>query len=162
MVTVRAGFCRSPWKRPCSLRVKRRTAKATRERSPARCEAAFVPLASLCDRALGAPALVLLEMALAQADRLRRDLGELVVADELDRVLERELDRRREQDRLVLARGADIGELLGADRVDHEVVVAAVDADDHALVYRLAGVDEHAAALLQLPQRIGHGDAIVL
>ena len=41
-----------------------------------------------------------LEVALAQADRLRGDLGQLVVADELHRVLEREPDRRREQDRL--------------------------------------------------------------
>src|SRR5918992_3891726 len=67
--------------------------------------------------ALGALALVLFKEALAQTDRLRRDLGELVVADELDRVLQGECDRRREQDRFVLARGADVGELLGADRV---------------------------------------------
>src|SRR5690606_35730301 len=84
--------------------------------------------------AVGAAALVLLEVALAQADGLGRDLDELVVADELDRVLERELDGRREVDGLVLARGTDVGELLGLDRVHDEVVVAAVDADDHALV----------------------------
>src|SRR3954454_17816698 len=59
--------------------------------------------------ALGALALVLLEEALAQADRLRGDLGELVVADEFHCVLEGERDRRREVDRLVLARGADVG-----------------------------------------------------
>src|SRR5262245_9485528 len=70
----------------------------------------------LCRGAVGALALVLFQEALAQADRLRRDLGELVVADEFHRVLEGELDRRREQDRLVLAGGADVGELLGADR----------------------------------------------
>src|ERR1044071_8106237 len=104
--------------------------------------------------ALGAPALVLSEVALAQPDRLGRDLDQLVVADELDRVLEREPDRRREQDRLVLAAGADVGELLGADRVHHQVVVAAVDADDHAFVHRVAGAYEHAPALLQLPQRV--------
>src|SRR4051812_15472336 len=112
--------------------------------------------------ALGALALVFLEEALAQADRLRRDLGELVVADELHRVLERERDRRREVDRLVLARGADVGELLGLDRVHHEVVVARVDADDHALVDGIARADEHAPALLQLPERISHRDAVVL
>src|SRR5688572_3202783 len=107
-------------------------------------------------------ALVLFEEALAQADRLRRDLGQLVLADEFHRVFECERDRRREQDRLVLARGADVGELLGLDRVDHQDVVAAVDADDHAFVHRLAGRDEHAAALLQLPQRVGDGLAVVL
>jgi hypothetical protein len=51
-------------------------------------------------------------MALADADRLRRDLRQLVVGDELDRVFERELDRRSERDRLVLAGGSNVGELL--------------------------------------------------
>src|SRR5512140_566601 len=62
--------------------------------------------------ARGALALVLLQVPLADADRLRRALGQFVVGDELDGVLERELDRRRERDRLVLAGGADVGELL--------------------------------------------------
>ena len=43
-------------------------------------------------------------------------------------------------DRFVLAGGADVGELLALDRVDDEVVVAAVDADDHAFVDRSPGV----------------------
>ena len=38
--------------------------------------------------------------------------------------------------------GADVGELLGLDRVDDQVVVAGVDADDHAVVDLLAGRDE--------------------
>src|SRR5712691_8691991 len=101
-------------------------------------------------------------MALAQADRFRRDLDQLALADELDRVLERESYGRGEHDRLVLAGGADVGELLGADRVDHEVVVAGMDADDHSFVYRVPGAHEHAAALLELPQRVGDGDAVVL
>src|SRR6266571_1733733 len=101
-------------------------------------------------------------MALAQPDRFRRDLDQLALADELDRVLERESYGRGEHDRLVLAGGADVGELLGADRVDHEVVVAGVDADDHSFVYRVPGAHEHAAALLELPQRVGDGDAVVL
>jgi hypothetical protein len=46
---------------------------------------------------------VLLQVALADADRLGRDLDQLVVGDELDRVLERELDRRRDLDRVFLA-----------------------------------------------------------
>ena len=48
-------------------------------------------------------ALVLLQVALADADRLRRDLDQLVVGDELDRVLQRQLDRRRDLDRVFLA-----------------------------------------------------------
>ena len=63
-------------------------------------------------------ALVLLQEALAQADGFRRDLDQLVVGDEFHRVFQRQADRRHEVDRLVLARGADVGELLGADRVD--------------------------------------------
>src|SRR5881398_3581388 len=68
--------------------------------------------------ARGAPALRLLEQALAQADRGGRDLDQLVVRDELDRILERQLDGRGEEDRIVLAGGADVGELLGPDGVD--------------------------------------------
>src|SRR5690606_6004003 len=54
------------------------------------------------------------------------------------------------------------GELLALDRVHHQVVVAGVDADDHAFVQRIARADEHAAAILQVPQRVGHCVAVVL
>ena len=57
---------------------------------------------------------------------------------------------------------ANVGELLALDRVDDEVVVAAVDADDHAFVERIARRHEHAAAVLQLPQRVGDGVAVFL
>jgi hypothetical protein len=57
-------------------------------------------------------AVVLLQVALADADRLRRDLHQFVVGDELDRVLERQLDRRRDLDRVFLARDAEVGQLL--------------------------------------------------
>src|SRR6476469_952690 len=79
-------------------------------------------------------ALVFLQKPLADADRLRRDLDKLVVGDELDRIFERQADRRRQQDRIVLAGRADVGQLLAFDRVDDEIVVTAVDADHHALV----------------------------
>ena len=49
-------------------------------------------------------ALVLLQVALAEADRLRRDLDQLVVVDELDRLFERELIGGVSIDVLVLAR----------------------------------------------------------
>src|SRR5690606_5563607 len=67
---------------------------------------------------------------LAQADRLRRDLDQLVVVDELQRLLERELDRRHQALVVVLAGGTEVGQLLAPQRVDGEVVVLAVDADD--------------------------------
>ena len=66
---------------------------------------------------------------LADANGLGRDLDQLVVGDELDGGLQRVQDRRREQDCLVLAGGADVGELLGLDRVDDEIVVPAVQPD---------------------------------
>src|SRR5262249_15519381 len=51
-----------------------------------------------------------------------------------------------------LARGANVGELFGLDRIDYEVVVAAVDADDHSLVDALTRGNEHSAAVLKLPE----------
>ena len=63
--------------------------------------------------------------------------------------------RRRQQHGVVLAGGADVGELLALQRVDVEVVAAGVLADDHAGIDLLARADEQRAALLQVPQRVG-------
>ena len=60
-------------------------------------------------------ALVLGEQLLAQAHARRRHFDELVVVDELERLLEREPDRRRQDDVLVGSRGTDVRELLAAD-----------------------------------------------
>src|SRR5688572_15522438 len=109
------------------------------ERSPATAERRRLAVGDL---ALLALALVLREQLLAQANARRRDLDELVVVDELERLLERELDRRGQDDVLVGTRGADVREFLALGRVHHEVVVAAVDADDHALVDLDAVADE--------------------
>src|SRR5258708_14231481 len=89
----------------------------------------FYACPHLSGGALGALALVLFQVALAQADRLRGDLGELVLADELHRVLERERDRRGGGGGLVLAGGAGLGELLGLDRVSPHVLFARLAAD---------------------------------
>src|SRR6266850_4931326 len=103
------------------------TGKATETRTARRKE-------TLSSVALGAAALVLPEVTFAKPDGLRGDLDQLVIAYELYRVFQSQGNRRGEVDRLVLARGADVGELLGLDRVHHQIVVARVDADDHALV----------------------------
>src|SRR5688572_26375293 len=89
--------------------------------------------------ARGALAVAFRQVALAQADRLRGHLDQFVVVDEFHRPFERELDRRREQHVLVLARSSNIRELFSFDRVDDEIVVPRMDADDHALVDALAG-----------------------
>ncbi|KCB28214.1 hypothetical protein L543_2719 [Bordetella hinzii L60] len=105
---------------------------------------------------------MLLQVALAQTDGLGRDLDQFIVVDEFHRVLQRQLNGRHQAHGLVRARSAHVGQLLTLDRIDDQVVVAAVDADDHAFVQRFAGADEHAAAVLQLPEGIGHGIAVVL
>ena len=81
----------------------------------------------------GAPALALAQPRFPNANRPGGDLDELVVVDERQRLLERKLHRRREQDVLVTAGGADVGELLLLERVDREIVRPAVDADHHPL-----------------------------
>ena len=53
-------------------------------------------------------------------------------------------------------------ELLAAHRIHDEVVVARVDADHHALVERIARLDEHAAAVVELAERVRHRLAVVL
>jgi hypothetical protein len=101
-------------------------------------------------------------VALADADRLRRDLDQLVVVDELHRVLQRELiggviliaSSLPETRKLVscLARTGFTTRSLSRD----------VDADHHALVQRVAGLHEHAAAVVELAERVGHRLAVVL
>src|SRR5690606_26498535 len=91
---------------------------------------------------------------LAQADLLRRDLDQLVVVDELQRLLQRQLHRRDQSLVVVLTGGPEVGQLLAAQRVDGQVVVLAVDADDLALVDFLARLDEQPAALLHRHLRV--------
>jgi hypothetical protein len=95
--------------------------------------------------------------ALAQAERLRRDLEQLVLADPLQALLEVHGARRRELDAVVRRGGAHVGELLFLGDVDVEVVVAAILADDLALVDRLARPHEHRAARLQIVDGIARG-----
>src|SRR5882757_9593974 len=91
---------------------------------------------------LGLLAFALVQRALAEAQVLRRDLHELVGGDVLDRALEGELGRRCEAGGDARALGTEIRELLRADGVAGDVLVARVLADDHALVNFLAGTDE--------------------
>src|SRR5882672_5938023 len=78
----------------------------------------------------GPLAVVGVEELLAQPDRLRGHLDQLVVLDIGQRLFQRHLDRRGQAHRLVLRGGADVGELLALEDVDLEVVVAGVLADD--------------------------------
>src|SRR6185437_31768 len=90
-----------------------------------RLAAAFGCIASnACSAAArGALAIVLGEVLLAHADFFRGDFDQLVIVDEVQCLLQRELGRRGQLDRVVLARGAHVGQRLGLDGVDGEVVV---------------------------------------
>src|SRR5579859_3354079 len=79
---------------------------------------------------------------------LGRDLEQLVVAEEVERLLEALPARRGEADGNVGRRGADVGLLLLPADVDPNVSRALLDADDHAFVHLLPRLDEGRAALL--------------
>src|ERR1700724_46793 len=99
------------------------------------------------------------ENPLAQPDALRSHLDELVVFDEVEGLLERELTRRHELDCCVLSAAADVGLLLLLGDVDRDVTAATVEAHDHPLVDGGAGTDERLAALLQCQQPVCHGSS---
>src|SRR3954449_7005705 len=101
-------------------------------------------------------ALVRIEEPLSYPYRLRRDLDQLVVLDVGDRLFQAHSARRGQADAFVLrARGAEVGELLGLEGIDLEVLGLGVLADDHALVEHLPGGDEQHAAVFERAQRIG-------
>ncbi len=93
------------------------------------------------------------EFHLAQPHRVRRHLDTLVLAHELQRLVERQLARRHQPHQDVRGGGAHVGQVLLLHRVDVKVLLAGVFAHDHALVDLFAGLDEHRPALLQVEQR---------
>src|SRR5580658_10191903 len=89
-----------------------------------------------------------LEDFFAQAKGFRGDLDHFVVGDELDGLFKVEQARGRETNGVVGGGGTHVGELLFADDVDVEVVVAGVLADDHAFVdFNSCRSEEDAAVL---------------
>src|SRR4028119_1441463 len=106
--------------------------------------------------------LMRIQEALPQPDALRRHLDQLVVLDVGDGLFQGHALGRGEADAFVLAAaGAEVGELLGFQGVDLEVLGLGVLADDYAFVELLSGRDEEDAALLQRVQRIGDGLALL-
>src|SRR5436190_7069018 len=108
----------------------------------------------LPDRAI---AVLLSEKAFADAVGLRRDFEELVVGEELDRVVERELADAVELRGDVGVAAPHVREVLLAYDVYLEVALADVLADDHALVHLDAGVEEELPPILRgvEPERRG-------
>ncbi len=97
---------------------------------------------------------MLQELPLAKPDVLRGHLDQFIIINELQGLFQREAHRRREQDVLVPPGGTDVGQLFALERVHDQVVVAAVNADDHPLVDLGTRVDEHPTSVLQCEQRI--------
>src|SRR5690606_11822808 len=100
-------------------------------------------------------ALVRVEQALAQADALGGHLHELVTFDVAERLFQAEEPGRGQANALVLAGGANVGELLGPQGIDLQVVLPSVLADDHALVKLVPRGDEDHAPVFQVPEGIG-------
>src|SRR3954447_3260461 len=98
-------------------------------------------------RQLHAGALV--QLQLAQAHGIRGDLHALVLAEELEGLIEREPACRYEAHEHVRGGGADVCEVLLLHGVHVQVVGPGVLADDHPLVHVLAGANEQRAALLE-------------
>src|SRR5882757_5957444 len=93
------------------------------------------------------------ELDLAQANRLGRHLDAFVVADELQRLLERERAGRDQADQVVRAGSSHVGQLLRLRGVDVEVIATRALADDHALVELVGRRNEERAALLEVLDR---------
>src|SRR3979409_376895 len=87
-------------------------------------------------------------VAFAQAQVLRRHLQQLVVSQEVQRLLEAQLRGRGQPHRDVGCRRADVGLLLLPADVDPDVAWPLLNADDHPLVHRLPRLDEGGTSLL--------------
>src|SRR5260370_15060210 len=94
------------------------------------------------------------EVALAQPQVLRGHLEELVVGEEIEGLLEAQPGCRREADRHVGGRRADVRLLLLAAHVHADVAGPLLDPHDHPLVDLFAGLDECRPPLLRPGQPI--------
>jgi hypothetical protein len=83
----------------------------------------------------------------------RGHLDALVLADELERLLEREISRRDQANELVTGRRPHVRELLLLRRVDVHVFRTRVLPDDHPFVDLDPRTNEQRAALLEIEQR---------
>src|SRR6266567_6433302 len=83
-------------------------------------------------RFLSALTLGFIEELLAQAQVLGRGLNVFVQVDVFQRPFQAELERGLELDAFAVALGTHVGQFLFLDRVDRDVVLTGVFANDHA------------------------------
>ena len=96
---------------------------------------------------------------LAQTDRTGRDLDALVLTNELERLFQGDLEWRDESHQLLGGLASHVGHLAFLRRVDVEVLRPGVLADDHPFIDFCARTDEERAALLEIQQCVGGGQA---
>ena len=84
----------------------------------------------------------------SQAQYFGGKFDKFIRCDVFDGALEGKLNRRGELDAFAFALAAKIRQLLCFGRIDGQIVTAAVDSHDHALVDTLAVTDEQLAAFL--------------
>src|SRR4051794_37100717 len=98
-----------------------------------------------------------LEFDLAQPHGMRCDLDTLVLAHELEGLVQRELAGGYEPHQDVGGGRAHVGQVFFLHRIDVQVLRAGVFAHDHPFIDILAGLDEHRPALLQIEQGEARG-----
>src|SRR5262245_22666987 len=104
-------------------------------------------------------ALIRVQIQLAQTNGLWRDFDEFIVLYPRKRPFQRHADGWCQFDRFVLTSSADVRELLALEDVHLEIVVARVNAYDHAGIDLDTGVDDHRASIFKVPHGKGYGFA---
>src|ERR1039458_528872 len=102
---------------------------------------------------------ICLQDLFAQPDAERRDLHELVVADEFDGLLQIENPWRHQAYTLVGGGSAHVGELLLLDDIDVEIGIAGVLADDLPAVHLGTGRNKNLTALLKVEDGVAGGSS---
>jgi hypothetical protein len=95
-------------------------------------------------------ALMRIKVALAQPNGAWRHLNQFIILDVCNRLFQAHFARRDQQQRLILAGGADIGQLLFLDRVHFQIIVARMFTQDHADINLDTGINEQRAAFLNV------------
>jgi hypothetical protein len=103
-----------------------------------------------------------LQNLLAQTQALRRHFHQLVFGDEFNRLFQVHHPVRNQAQGFIGTGSAHVGQLLLADNIHVQIVVAGVLADNHAFVDFNSGANQQNAAILQAMQRVGGGDALTV
>ena len=84
----------------------------------------------------------------------RRYFYQFIIIDKFHCLFQCETYRRCQQNVVILAGCANIGELLGFQGINHQVVITGMYAYYHAFIHFRAGFNQHLAAFLKIKQGI--------